>query len=243
MKAFILKSEAVDRIPVDDLKQYGFSVQEIHTLEKLNHYKILDTDCIFAPAFFEDICVLPLLRNLGEAFPHVTIFVYHTKEESSRVRHCLQGESRFILYDLSLQQKLPSVIAEVQTMKELRSLVVSKGICRAPASYTIKNACEYILRNFKEAEHHDVYRSLNPTMSEAVFNRRFKEECGITVDKFIHSLRMEYAAYLARKTNWPLKEIASSCGYRNHNRFSKMFKAYHREPFRAYRKFYGNQLS
>jgi len=243
MKAYILKSKAVDRIPVDDLKQYGFSVQIIHTLEKLNHYKILDTDCIFAPVFLEDICILPLIRNLGEAFPHITIFVYHTPEESCRVSHCLQGESRFILYDVSLQQTLPSVIAEVQTMNELSSLLEPKGICREPASYMIKNAFEYILRNFKKTEHHEVYRSLKPTMSEAIFNRKFKEECGITVDKLIHSLRMEYAAYLACKTNWPLKEIACSCGYRNHNRFSKMFKAYHREPFRDYRKLYGNQNS
>ncbi len=243
MKAYILKSEAVDRIPGDDLEQYGFSVQVIHTLEKLNHYKILDTDCIFAPIFFKDTCILPLLRKLSDTFSHVTIFVYHTKEDSCRVRHCLQGETRFILYDVSSKQALPSFIADIQIMKELRTLLVSKGICREPALYMIKNAFEYILRNFKETEHHEVYRSLNPQGSEAVFNRRFKEECGITVDKFIHSLRMEYTAHLARKTNWSLKEIACSCGYRNHNRFSKMFKTYHREPFRAYRKLYGNQIS
>lgn len=42
----------------------------------LNFYEVYDADCIFAPLFFEDECILHILRSLVDSLPHVNVFLY-----------------------------------------------------------------------------------------------------------------------------------------------------------------------
>jgi hypothetical protein len=243
MKAYILNTKAGDPIRPHDLEQYGFVVHEILTLENFNYTQLLDAECIFAPVFFDDCCVLPILRNLGTLLPHCTIFIYYNSEELCRVRHCLQDAARFVLYDISSKQTLPSVIADTQFIKELRTRIILTGKCREPISDMMKNTFSFILRNFKEMEHTNVYNSLAPPMSETVFYRKFKAECGFTIKTLIRTLRMEYAEYLARSTPLSLGQVCRLCGYNNYYGFSRLFKMYHRQSFVSYRKVHGTHKS
>jgi len=61
-------------------------------------------------------------------------------------------------------------------------------------------------------------------MSEVYFRRLFKEQFGISPQKYLIRLRVEKAAELIHTGYYSLKEVASLCGWRDSKYFSVEFK-------------------
>ncbi len=236
MKAYLLNSRDRNQWIVDDLEKYGFTVRVTDDLGSLNSYEVYNADCIFAPLLYKDECILPILRNLADSLPHVNIFVFHNKTDLCKARHCLQDETRFILIDIDSKQSLASIISDAQIMEDFKKKISESGLYNAPVSDVNKKALNFILFRFNEINGNDVYRFVNPPLSETVFNRKFESDCGITPNRLIRSLRMEYAAYLSRKTGLFLGQVSRICGFGNYKRFSELFKSYHNVSFRDYRR-------
>ncbi len=235
MKAYILKRGNSEFNLETELIKYGFSVRIIDDIEHFNSYGLFDAHCIFAPLFLGNKCILPVLRKLSDSLPGTTIFIYHNKNDLCQVDYCIEEESRFVLVDMSSKQTVPSIIADAQIMNDFYTKISSSGLYLESSTILNKKALTYILRNFKRITNNDVYRYVNPPKSEAVFYRDFKKECGITIHKLIYSLRFEYAAYLARKSDLSMGQVADVCGFQYHQ-FSKLFKKYHNKSFISYRR-------
>jgi AraC-like DNA-binding protein len=58
------------------------------------------------------------------------------------------------------------------------------------------------------------------------FARLFKENIGLSVQKYIQEKRIEHATLLLHHSNLGVDEIADKCGFYDRNHFSKLFKLY-----------------
>jgi len=88
----------------------------------------------------------------------------------------------------------------------------------------IQNSVDYILANYKN---HDLQISevaKKSFMSEVYFRRIFKDEYGISPQKYIINLRIQYAAGLISSGYYSLREIAYMSGYNDYKYFSVEFK-------------------
>jgi AraC-like DNA-binding protein len=73
-------------------------------------------------------------------------------------------------------------------------------------------------------------------MSVSCFQRAFKQEVGITFNKYINSLRISKARQLLHENNMSMSEIAFACGYTNQYHFTRTFKKLMNTPPRSFRK-------
>lgn len=90
-------------------------------------------------------------------------------------------------------------------------------------SYIVKRGIGYILENLDE----DL--SLQAVADELEINpsylsKRFKKETGKTFSRYVNEMRVGEAAYLLRKTDNPVAEIAMQAGYGDSAYFSRIFK-------------------
>ncbi|MDD7316663.1 MAG: AraC family transcriptional regulator, partial [Bacillales bacterium] len=58
----------------------------------------------------------------------------------------------------------------------------------------------------------------------ANLSRLFKKEMGITIGKYISSMRCVEAELLLRKSHYSIQEISAYVGYLDNNYFVKVFK-------------------
>jgi AraC family transcriptional regulator len=61
-------------------------------------------------------------------------------------------------------------------------------------------------------------------MSMSCFQRAFKQEVGITFNKYVNSLRITIARRFLHENNKTMSEIAFACGYTNQYHFTRTFK-------------------
>jgi AraC-like DNA-binding protein len=73
-------------------------------------------------------------------------------------------------------------------------------------------------------------------MSVSCFQRAFKQEVGITFNKYVNSLRISKARQLLHENNKSMSEIAFACGYSNQYHFTRTFKRLMNTPPRSFRK-------
>jgi AraC-like DNA-binding protein len=73
-------------------------------------------------------------------------------------------------------------------------------------------------------------------MSVSCFQRAFKQEVGITFNKYINSLRISKARRLLHENHKSMSEIAFACGYTNQYHFTRTFKKLMNTPPRSFRK-------
>ncbi len=71
----------------------------------------------------------------------------------------------------------------------------------------------------------DLARTVN--LSSSRLNYLFKTAVGLTVSRYIRSLRMERAKGLLETTFLTVKEIGSECGLKDESHFVQNFKATH----------------
>jgi len=106
------------------------------------------------------------------------------------------------------------ILAECYTQNHASKLPNSK----------IHNSVEYILRNYKKSDLSIKEIADRSYMSEVYFRKLFKEEYGISPQKYIIDLRIQNAVGLISAGYYSLKEVAYMSGYNDYKYFSVEFK-------------------
>ena len=88
----------------------------------------------------------------------------------------------------------------------------------------IKRSVDYILKNYKNSNLSIREIADKSFMSEVYFRKIFKKEFGISPQKYIIELRIQYAAGLISTGCFSLTEIAGMSGYNDYKYFSVEFK-------------------
>lgn len=88
----------------------------------------------------------------------------------------------------------------------------------------IQRSVEYILNNYKKADLTIGEVSAESFMSEVYFRKLFRQQFGISPQKYIIELRIQHAAGLILTGYYSLKEIALMSGYTDYKYFSTEFK-------------------
>ena len=88
----------------------------------------------------------------------------------------------------------------------------------------IKRSVDYILKNYKNSNLSIREIADKSFMSEVYFRKLFKEEFGISPQKYIINLRIQHAAGLISTGCFSLTEIAGMSGYNDYKYFSVKFK-------------------
>ena len=88
----------------------------------------------------------------------------------------------------------------------------------------IHNSVEYLLKNYKKSDLSIKEIADKSFMSEVYFRKLFKEEYGISPQKYIVNLRIQNALGLISTGYYSLKEIAYMSGYNDYKYFSVEFK-------------------
>lgn len=93
-----------------------------------------------------------------------------------------------------------------------------------PRSSKIENSVDYIMKNYKNHELSMQEIAKRSFMSEVYFRKLFKEEYGVSPQKYIINLRIQNAVGLISTGYYSLKEIAYMSGYNDYKYFSVEFK-------------------
>lgn len=93
-----------------------------------------------------------------------------------------------------------------------------------PQNSKIRNSVEYLLKNYKKSDLTIRKIADASFMSEVYFRKLFKEEYGISPQKYIVELRIQNAVGLISTGYYSLKEVAHMSGYNDYKYFSVEFK-------------------
>ena len=88
----------------------------------------------------------------------------------------------------------------------------------------IHNSVEYLFKNYKKSDLSIKEVADKSFISEVYFRKLFKEEYGISPQKYIIDLRIQNAVGLISAGYYSLKEIAYMSGYNDYKYFSVEFK-------------------
>ena len=88
----------------------------------------------------------------------------------------------------------------------------------------IHSSVEYLLKNYKKSDLTLKEIADKSFMSEVYFRKLFKEEYGVSPQKYIISLRIQNAVGLISTGYYSLKEVAYMSGYNDYKYFSVEFK-------------------
>ena len=91
-------------------------------------------------------------------------------------------------------------------------------------SSKIHNSVKYLFENYKKSNLSIKEIADKSSISEVYFRKLFKEEYGISPQKYIIGLRVQSAAGLISAGYYSLKEIAYLSGYNDYKYFSMEFK-------------------
>ncbi|MBQ3125515.1 MAG: AraC family transcriptional regulator [Clostridia bacterium] len=89
----------------------------------------------------------------------------------------------------------------------------------------VERAKQYIHRQMGVTGCDEVARAMN--LSRKYLNNLFVRFRGQSLQTYIMTVRMNYAADLLMSGDYISKEIAAAVGYSDYAQFSKMFKKYH----------------
>lgn len=93
-----------------------------------------------------------------------------------------------------------------------------------PRNAKIQNAVDYILANYKSSDLSIKKAADRSFISEVYFRKLFKQEFGISPQRYIVDLRIQHAAGLISAGYYSLKEVAYLSGYNDYKYFSVEFK-------------------
>ena len=143
----------------------------------------------------------------------------------------------FIPNDPAALAKLFRSIADVWSKKELGyKFKCSAILCEIFAQCYTQNyvskqhnpkihaSVEYLLKNYKKSDLSVKEIADKSFMSEVYFRRLFKEEYGVSPQKYIIDLRIQNAVGLISAGYYSLNEIAYMSGYNDYKYFSVEFK-------------------
>ena len=107
---------------------------------------------------------------------------------------------------------------------KILELCYKENFKKEPSESKIKASYEYMLKNFRKPCITIKEISEKSFMSEVYFRKLFKEEYGISPQKYIINLRIQNAVGLISTGYYSLKEVASLSGYTDYKYFSVEFK-------------------
>ena len=90
-------------------------------------------------------------------------------------------------------------------------------------SRTLSKSIRYINENYTEQIKIPFLAQMEAICITA-YNKRFKEQIGLSPTKYIINLRMRMATELLETSSLSIKEISDMCGYENFNFFARIFK-------------------
>ena len=88
----------------------------------------------------------------------------------------------------------------------------------------IRNSVEYLLKNYKKSDLTIREIADKSFMSEVYFRKLFKEEFGVSPQKYIIDLRIQNAVGLISAGYYSIEEVAYMSGYNDYKYFSVEFK-------------------
>jgi YesN/AraC family two-component response regulator len=101
-------------------------------------------------------------------------------------------------------------------------------------SKSFDDIVKYVVENFDKKHSLNALSNrfnMHPTYICDLFSKHYQS----TLTLFVTNLRMREASRLILKTDTPLKEISSFCGYTNYHHFCKVFKAHFSKSPTEYR--------
>ena len=121
-------------------------------------------------------------------------------------------------------QDLVEIKNDIETMiLELTESVKESKQKKKGLSPIISKIADYIRLNYSQELNATVLGNY-ANMTYANLSRLFKKEMGITIGKYISSMRCMEAGLLLRKSHYSIQEIAAYVGYLDNNYFVKVFK-------------------
>lgn len=121
-------------------------------------------------------------------------------------------------------QDLVKIKNDIETMiLELTESVKKSKQIKKDLSPTISKIADYIRLNYSQELTATVLGNY-ANMTYANLSRLFKKEMGITIGKYISSMRCVEAELLLRKSHYSIQEISAYVGYLDNNYFVKVFK-------------------
>ena len=121
-------------------------------------------------------------------------------------------------------QDLVEIKNDIETMiLELTESVKESKQKKKGLSPIISKIADYIRLNYSQELNATVLGNY-ANMTYANLSRLFKKEMGITIGKYISSMRCMEAGLLLRKSHYSIQEIAAYVGYLDNNYFAKVFK-------------------
>jgi AraC-like DNA-binding protein len=171
---------------------------------------------------------LDILRFLKSVRPSLPVIVISNNSSEDFIISALRADA----WDFF---KEPADVADIVDSVRQALQFILDGKWAVEIENPIWRAIKYINEHLKE------HISLEETaracgMSVSCFQRTFKQEVGITFNKYVNSLRISKARQLLHENNKSMSEIAFACGYTNQYHFTRTFKKLMNTPPRSFRK-------
>lgn len=171
---------------------------------------------------------LDILRFLKSVRPSLPVIVISNNSSEDFIISALRADA----WDFF---KEPADVSDIVDSVQQALHFKYDGIWTVETENPIWRAIKYINEHLKE------HISLEETaracgMSVSCFQRTFKQEVGITFNKYVNSLRISKARQLLHENNKSMSEIAFACGYTNQYHFTRTFKKLMNTPPRSFRK-------
>jgi len=149
--------------------------------------------------------------------------IYIPEKEQPKINAIFEKIEKEYEADESFKQELIDVyILELITViSRVRKKDVKLEL--SPQDAALYMISKYIRKNY----HKDIsLQSLSEhfSISKSYLSRRFKTVLGIGVNDYITYIRILHAENLLKTTNYPITQIAQSCGYNDSNYFATVFK-------------------
>ena len=96
--------------------------------------------------------------------------------------------------------------------------------CQNSKNVGLKKSIDYIYANFKNGTIDVSYLAKIACISESHFRKLFKQIYGISPNKYITNLRLEYAAQLLKGNYYRVNEVCYKSGFNDTKNFIKIFK-------------------
>ncbi len=92
-------------------------------------------------------------------------------------------------------------------------------------SNAVQRIMQFISKEFRDPDLHVEQIADHVGLSAGRISVLFRKETGKTINDYLTEVRMEHAIYLLTNTNLKIYEIASGCGYRSAQYFTKVFNS------------------
>ncbi len=109
-------------------------------------------------------------------------------------------------------------------LSEIFAECYTQNYISKPQNSKIHNSVEYLLKNYKKSDLSIKEIADKSFMSEVYLRKLFREEYGVSPQKYIINLRIQNAVGLISTGYYSLKEIAYMSGYKDYKYFSVEFK-------------------